>query len=170
MDRSPFESFAERHGLDYAESIAPVGGGIPDGVSEVAGGSLPGGIDGIVSRYAKSPSPTRAKPPVAEPNRNRLEGVEDFCLVATRVPESATFLPYVTCRDEQVRGMADRLIGPGGLIPIVDDGAGFDVTSRNGSAGLQNMSDRIGALGGELTVESSPDAGTNITGVVPISG
>jgi hypothetical protein len=41
-------------------------------------------------------------------------------LLLTRVPESTTFFPYVTCRDTTTRGFADRMIGPGGLIPLVD--------------------------------------------------
>jgi signal transduction histidine kinase len=51
---------------------------------------------------------------------------------------------------------------------VADDGAGFDPTPEAGSAGLQNMADRIGALGGELTVESNPGAGTRVNGSVPL--
>jgi signal transduction histidine kinase len=50
---------------------------------------------------------------------------------------------------------------------VSDDGAGFDPLSANGSAGLQNMADRIGALGGELRVESGPGEGTRVVGRVP---
>jgi signal transduction histidine kinase len=52
---------------------------------------------------------------------------------------------------------------------VSDEGAGFDPSSVNGSAGLQNMADRIGALGGELTIESAPGQGTRVVGGVPIS-
>jgi signal transduction histidine kinase len=51
---------------------------------------------------------------------------------------------------------------------VADDGAGFDPASVNGSSGLQNMSDRIGALGGELLIESRPGEGTRIAGTVPV--
>ncbi len=51
---------------------------------------------------------------------------------------------------------------------VTDDGRGFDAASANGSAGLQNMADRIGALGGELRVESSPGSGTTVAGSVPL--
>jgi signal transduction histidine kinase len=54
------------------------------------------------------------------------------------------------------------------LFDVSDDGAGFDPASANGSDGLQNMADRIGALGGELSVESSPGAGTRVAGSVPV--
>jgi len=53
---------------------------------------------------------------------------------------------------------------------VADDGRGFDVASRNGSGGLQNLADRIGALGGELAVESAPGEGTRIAGSVPVEG
>jgi signal transduction histidine kinase len=51
---------------------------------------------------------------------------------------------------------------------VRDDGQGFDPSSANGSAGLQNMADRIGALGGELSVDSGPGEGTRVLGSVPI--
>jgi signal transduction histidine kinase len=52
---------------------------------------------------------------------------------------------------------------------VADDGAGFDATSVNGSNGLQNMTDRVGALGGELRIESEPGGGTRIRGAVPLA-
>jgi signal transduction histidine kinase len=39
-------------------------------------------------------------------------------------------------------------------------------SSRPG-AGLTNMTDRIEAVGGRLTVESRPGSGTSVTAVVP---
>jgi signal transduction histidine kinase len=52
---------------------------------------------------------------------------------------------------------------------VVDDGAGYDAASTEPSSGLQNMQDRIGALGGTLTVESQPGTGTRVTGRVPLA-
>jgi signal transduction histidine kinase len=51
---------------------------------------------------------------------------------------------------------------------VIDNGAGFDPASVNGSSGLQNMADRLGALGGSVKVESSPGRGTTIAGSIPI--
>ena len=45
---------------------------------------------------------------------------------------------------------------------VADDGAGFDPASVNGIAGPQNMRDRIGALGGEVRIESAPGSGTRV--------
>lgn len=51
---------------------------------------------------------------------------------------------------------------------VGDDGRGYDSTAVGPSAGLQNMADRIGALGGELEIDSIPGAGTKVRGAVPI--
>jgi signal transduction histidine kinase len=54
---------------------------------------------------------------------------------------------------------------------VADDGRGFDSSGGGAeSAGLQNMADRIGALGGDLRVESRPGSGTRVAGSVPLTG
>jgi signal transduction histidine kinase len=52
---------------------------------------------------------------------------------------------------------------------VIDDGVGFATRrdAENG-AGLTNMNDRLGALGGFLEVESAPGAGTLVRGQVPV--
>ncbi|HVM15631.1 MAG TPA: ATP-binding protein, partial [Egibacteraceae bacterium] len=54
------------------------------------------------------------------------------------------------------------------VFSVADDGSGFDTASNGRGAGLQNMEDRLDALGGRLTVRSAPGAGTTITGVLPL--
>jgi signal transduction histidine kinase len=54
------------------------------------------------------------------------------------------------------------------LFEVRDDGAGFDVARSSPGAGLTNMSDRLGAVGGKLTVESDPGAGTRVRGAIPL--
>ena len=51
---------------------------------------------------------------------------------------------------------------------VADDGIGYDVAAIGTSSGLQNMADRIGALGGELQTDSTPGAGTTVRGSVPM--
>jgi signal transduction histidine kinase len=51
---------------------------------------------------------------------------------------------------------------------VVDDGVGFDTSSTGHGHGLTNLSDRVAALGGVLEIQSSPGAGTEIRGRVPI--
>lgn len=51
---------------------------------------------------------------------------------------------------------------------VADDGAGFDLAAVEGGAGLQNIADRVGALGGEVAIESRPGSGTKVVGSVPL--
>jgi len=57
----------------------------------------------------------------------------------------------------------------GGLLfEVCDDGAGFQTNPDSEGAGLTNMRDRLGAVGGTLRVQSD-GRGTRIHGVVPAS-
>jgi signal transduction histidine kinase len=56
---------------------------------------------------------------------------------------------------------------------ISDDGAGFDARQRLDSGarlghGFVNMADRLGAMGGTVTVDSAVGEGTTIVGVIPL--
>lgn len=52
---------------------------------------------------------------------------------------------------------------------VTDDGAGFDTDRVERGAGLDNMADRVDAVGGVVTIESSPGKGTKVLGSVPLS-
>jgi signal transduction histidine kinase len=54
------------------------------------------------------------------------------------------------------------------LFEVYDDGAGFETNGLADGAGLTNMRDRLGAVGGTLRVQSDGH-GTRIHGVVPAS-
>jgi signal transduction histidine kinase len=57
----------------------------------------------------------------------------------------------------------------GGLhFEVADDGSGFDPRTEPRGSGLTNMSDRLGALGGRLSVLSAPGDGTRVAGAVPL--
>src|SRR5215217_4698423 len=49
---------------------------------------------------------------------------------------------------------------------VSDDGPGFE-PSKHRNGGLRNMHDRIEAVGGVITIESTPARGTRVTGFVP---
>lgn len=52
---------------------------------------------------------------------------------------------------------------------IADDGVGFDQTTNvRAGIGFVNMSDRLGAIGGDLQVDSAPGVGTPICGRIPL--
>ncbi len=63
---------------------------------------------------------------------------------------------------------------PGALtFEVADDGAGFDAAGlaaagRGPGAGLANIADRVGALGGRLRVDSAPGQGTVVAGTIPV--
>ena len=51
---------------------------------------------------------------------------------------------------------------------VADDGAGFDPDATARGAGLQNMTDRVEALGGVLTIASTPGEGTTVMASLPL--
>ena len=58
---------------------------------------------------------------------------------------------------------------PGELrFEVADDGPGFDPATTPAGAGLSNMADRIGALGGEVAWRASPGHGTVVVGRTPV--
>jgi signal transduction histidine kinase len=62
-----------------------------------------------------------------------------------------------------IREEAGRLV-----FVIEDDGAGFVPEHAGRGIGLTNMRDRLGAIGGQLEIESAPGRGTRVTGAVPL--
>jgi signal transduction histidine kinase len=51
---------------------------------------------------------------------------------------------------------------------IRDDGAGFDVQTTPFGTGLSNLRDRLAAVGGTMTIRSTPAQGTTIQGSLPL--
>ena len=72
----------------------------------------------------------------------------------------------------QAKGVQVRLapVGASVEVTVEDDGIGFDVASRLAqvSHGLVGMHYRVQALGGTLTIESQPGAGTRLAAVLPM--
>lgn len=62
----------------------------------------------------------------------------------------------------RVRGEADVLV-----CELSDDGAGFDANTAAKGHGFLNMQDRLGAIGGTLSVESAPAQGTTVSARIP---
>jgi signal transduction histidine kinase len=53
------------------------------------------------------------------------------------------------------------------VFEAVDDGPGFRPYEVSDTLGLTSMRDRVGAIGGELEIVSSPQTGTCVRGRVP---
>jgi signal transduction histidine kinase len=94
-----------------------------------------------------------------------------------RYPEEAETAVYFCCLEAMQN--AGKHAGPGSCVRVEvggdacelrfgvrDDGAGFSVDAVQG-AGFANMADRLGAIGGTLTIESAPGAGTTVSGTIP---
>ena len=52
---------------------------------------------------------------------------------------------------------------------IEDDGRGFDPDATREGMGLDGMRERLGLIGGRLTIESRPGRGTTLVAKVPLS-
>jgi signal transduction histidine kinase len=63
----------------------------------------------------------------------------------------------------QLRQDGDTLV-----FDVADSGAGFDLKTQSRGAGMTNMMDRVGAVGGSLKVDSSPGRGTTVSGTIPL--
>jgi signal transduction histidine kinase len=97
----------------------------------------------------------------------------DVELVCYRVVREAVTNVVKHARARNVAVSLNR--DPGGLtLSIADDGRGFDVAPisrqavRDGHLGLVGMRERVGRVGGSLSVTSRPGAGTIITCLVPL--
>jgi signal transduction histidine kinase len=53
-------------------------------------------------------------------------------------------------------------------LEIRDDGAGFEVARVNGGVGLTSMRDRLAAVGGRITIVTSPGHGTRVIVSIPL--
>ncbi|MEL6903275.1 MAG: ATP-binding protein, partial [Cyanobacteria bacterium J06606_4] len=59
-------------------------------------------------------------------------------------------------------------VGQQVILTLVDDGCGFELADVNSGYGLQGMQERSQLLGGQLTVNSQPHAGTRLRVTVPV--
>ena len=57
----------------------------------------------------------------------------------------------------------------GWLSSVADDWHGYDSSTTAMGSGIQNMADRLSALGGTLNVRSVPGGGTTVAGRIPVA-
>ena len=108
-------------------------------------------------------------------NRNPLPATVEAELPA-RYPADAEAAVYFCCL-EAMQNAGKHASGatlrvevvavPTGLqFSVSDDGPGFDADAADLGHGFTNMADRLGAMGGTLTVRSAPGEGTTVSGSV----
>jgi signal transduction histidine kinase len=95
-----------------------------------------------------------------------------------RYPQEAEAAVYFCCLEalQNVAKYADaarvtiRLSGGNGQLTfsVTDDGRGFDAATTRLGSGLQNMADRLAALGGSVEVLSRLGEGTTVAGRLPV--
>jgi signal transduction histidine kinase len=56
----------------------------------------------------------------------------------------------------------------GAVLEVDDDGVGFDPSTSSGGMGLENLRDRVEAIGGGFDVTSGPTTGTTVRAVFPL--
>jgi signal transduction histidine kinase len=73
-------------------------------------------------------------------------------------------------RHSGARSASVHLDQQGGSISatVADDGSGFDPGSASRGGGLQGLADRLQAIGGSLSIDSSPGVGTKLHASLPI--
>jgi signal transduction histidine kinase len=95
-----------------------------------------------------------------------------------RYPEEVETAAYFCCLEALQN--AGKYAGEGATVTVrvdsdeanlrfelADDGVGFDPASTVLGNGFMNMRDRLGALGGQLEVESKPGVGTTVRATIP---
>jgi signal transduction histidine kinase len=120
---------------------------------------LPGALKEAVQRAA---IPTQLDCDGVRRYRHELEAAVYFCCLealqnaAKHAGEGATASVHLAERDARLE------------FEVSDNGRGFDPAAAKRSAGVQNMTDRIGALGGTLALESAPGSGVCIRATIPL--
>jgi signal transduction histidine kinase len=112
---------------------------------------------------------------------NRAVLVTDVAADVGRYPPEAEAAVYFCCLEAMQN--AGKHAGEGARVTITveecndelcfevaDNGAGFDAGSDAiRGHGFVNMADRVGAIGGALTVDSEPGAGARVRGRIPLA-
>ena len=112
------------------------------------------------SQAAKAPIPVELEAEATGRYAQEVEAAVYFCCLEAI---------QNVCKYAQASSVEVRLAQVGGALEftVVDNGCGFDSSTTPLGAGLQNMSDRLGALNGTLEVISAPHCGTRVVGRIP---
>jgi signal transduction histidine kinase len=106
----------------------------------------------------------------------RFERDSEACLYFVAMEALTNAQKHASCSAVTV-SLHSRAQPRGVVLEVHDDGRGFNSKNnptpvgerRHSGSGLQNMRDRLAALGGQLDVRSAPGAGTWIVANLPVS-
>ena len=107
--------------------------------------------------------PTRVEVAALEPYPPEVEGAVYFCCLAAlhHAADHAGSGAHATVR---VWSEPSTL-----LFEVVGDGAPFERPETLNGAGLTEVRDRVGAVGGRLTISAEPGHGTRISATIPLA-
>jgi signal transduction histidine kinase len=115
----------------------------------------------ITAQAGKSPLPVEVDADGVDRYPQEAEAAVHFCVLEAlqNVAEHAKASRAVV-RIEEADGEL--------RFTVTDDGVGLDAATTSRGSGIQNMADRLAALGGEIEVRSRPGEGTTISGRIPV--
>jgi len=113
----------------------------------------------LASQAAKAPLPVEVAGDIGRYERATEAAVYFCCLEAL---QNVSKYAHATRARVELSSEADQL-----RFCVSDDGVGFDPHATPRGSGLQGISDRLAALGGELCVRSAVGKGTEVIGSVP---
>jgi signal transduction histidine kinase len=119
--------------------------------------------DAINAACRRAPLPTEVEADVAGRYAPEIEAAVYFCCLEALQNAAKHAGAGVSAR-VRIWEEAGAL-----LFEVSDNGAGFEPSQHGDGAGLTNMRDRLGAVGGTLRIESTGGRGTRIEGVVPVT-
>jgi signal transduction histidine kinase len=140
-----------------------------DDVRDLAHGIYPPLLaDGGLSEALPAATARAALPARAEVNANgryppQVESAVYFCCLEA-LQNAAKHAGAGAKATVRLWQEADRL-----RFEIADDGAGFSRPRAREGAGLTNMRDRLGAVGGSLEITSKRSSGTRVLGSIPLA-
>jgi signal transduction histidine kinase len=159
QDPARARSLLHRLGLEVDTTI--------DELRSLAGGVYPsllaarGLSDAIRSAALQSPIPARVAVDGTDRYPEEIEAAAYFCCIEA--------LQNVAKHAVDASSVSVSLHRNGDLrFEVRDDGEGFEVDDAGTGQGLMNMHDRLAAVGGKLEIRSSPGAGTEIVGTIPV--
>jgi signal transduction histidine kinase len=130
---------------------------------------LAGAVEGVCQAYSERLGiPVRAEFELAGLGPSGLAPSVEHAVLRVTQEAVANAARHADPGQVTVRLRADRQRVQ---LEIADDGRGFDVQARSagaGGLGLHTMYDRVTELGGRLTIDSAPGAGTRVRACLPL--
>jgi signal transduction histidine kinase len=119
-------------------------------------------VQAVRAHLRKTASPTRLEASIPEDMRfdPEVEAAVYFCVLEA-LQNAAKHAPDALA-EVRLRLADDHLV-----FEVEDEGPGFDPAAKTEGTGLQNMADRVAAVGGTHDVRSRPGEGTTVRGRLP---